>query len=157
MFGVILNSANCLILSFINDKKFAYIMYELDLKLHIYFMLEKCDKIMHFCFNFDTSKYQHASLVQSRLPPSEVARERHSVLTCSGVRFVDPWPSVVTRRWASATACTHYFATIHPVIKDTGQSFNLLILQKHTPFKVSFKVNHYTGTTISSLPSKNKT
>ena len=34
-------------------KKFVYVVYELDYKLRIYFVLENLDKIMHLRFNFD--------------------------------------------------------------------------------------------------------
>ena len=36
-----------------HDKKFVHVVYELDHELHIYFMLQNCDKIMHLRFNFD--------------------------------------------------------------------------------------------------------
>ena len=37
----------------IKDKKFVYVVYELDQQLHIYFVLENLDKIMHLRCNFD--------------------------------------------------------------------------------------------------------
>ena len=35
------------------QKKFVYVMYELDQQLRIYFVLENLDKIMQLRFNFD--------------------------------------------------------------------------------------------------------